>query len=114
MPGLISSVPSVASDTFDVEVLQSGIPVLVEFWSEYWGGGLAMEPTLVGLAGDFDGHLKLVSLDVEVYPDVADRYEIQSLPTVLLFKSGRVRMRSTGFLPRSVVRKELEIGLSGG
>jgi len=93
--------------TFDQEVINSEVPVLVDFWAEWCGPCKLMAPTLDAIATEFAGKLKVGKLNVDDNGGTAMRYRIQGIPTLLLFKGGRVVDNRVGAVPKSEVLKML-------
>lgn len=85
---------------FQSIVLDATRPVLVEFWAPWCGPCRTMEPIIEELAGEFAGALTVARLNVDNERSVAARYDVFSIPTVLLFTHGRVRKRIVGALPK--------------
>ncbi len=94
--------------SFDQEVLRSDVPVLVDFWAEWCGPCRMMAPTIDGVAKDYAGRLKVGKVDVDANGDTAMRYNIRGIPTLLLFKGGRVVDQRVGAVGRSEVQKMLD------
>ena len=88
---------------FDQEVLSSGVPVLVDFWAAWCGPCKMMAPTVDGVADEFAGSLKVGKVDVDDNMNTAMRFNIRGIPTLLLFKEGRVVEQRVGAVPRSEV-----------
>jgi thioredoxin 1 len=99
---------AVTSENFDAEVLQSPIPVLVDFWAAWCGPCKAVGPTLEALAGEYAGKLKVVKLDVDEFGDVAGQYGVQSIPTLLLFKGGQAVERLIGNYPKPAIVSKIQ------
>ena len=94
--------------TFDLEVLRSDVPVRVDFWAEWRGPCRMMAPTIDAVASEYAGRLKVGKVDVDSNGDTAMRYNIRGIPTLLLFKGGRVVDQRVGAIGRSEVQKMLE------
>ena len=90
----------VTDATFESEVLKSKVPVLVDFWAEWCGPCRMVAPILEELSEEFAGKLKVVKLDVENNPQVAQAYNIRGIPALLLFKNGEVAGQQIGALPK--------------
>lgn len=96
-----------SDSTFDQEVINSEVPVLVDFWAEWCGPCWMMAPTVEAIATEFAGKLKVGKLNVDDNGGTAMRYRIQGIPTLLLFKGGRVVDNRVGAVPKSEVLKML-------
>lgn len=91
--------PSFVSDAnFEQEVLKSSEPVLVDFFAEWCGPCKAMAPALDEVAQDMAGKVKIRKIDVDENPEITNKYQIQAMPTLILFKDGEVAARHTGAL----------------
>ncbi|MCC6859460.1 MAG: thioredoxin [Bryobacterales bacterium] len=93
---------------FDNEVLNSDLPVLVDFWAEWCGPCRMMAPTIETVATEYAGRVKVGKLDVDANGQTAMRYNIRGIPTLLLFKNGRVVEQRVGAVGKSEVQKMLE------
>jgi thioredoxin 1 len=87
--------------TFDKEVLKSETPVLVDFWAVWCGPCKAIAPAVDELAKEYKGKLKVAKLDIDHHQQVPQQYGIRSIPTLLLFKGGRVVDTVVGAVPKS-------------
>jgi thioredoxin 1 len=87
---------AVTSSSFQQEVLNSDVPVLVDFWATWCGPCLAIAPVIDALADEFKGKAKVVKLDVDENGDVAGEYGIRSIPTLMVFKNGKVVKKHVG------------------
>lgn len=85
---------------FEAEVLNSDTPVLVDFWAEWCGPCKAVAPTLEELAGEYDGRVKFVKLNIDDNQQSAVKYNVRSIPTLLLFKDGKVEHTEIGAKPK--------------
>jgi thioredoxin 1 len=98
---------TVTDSTFDAEVLQSDKPVLVHFWAEWCGPCRSISPALEEIAGEHQNRLALARLNVDDYPDAPGRFEIKSLPALVLFVDGVEKKRLTGSMSKDGVVSEL-------
>jgi thioredoxin 1 len=78
------------TDSFDQDVLQSDVPVLVDFWAEWCGPCLMIAPTVDAFADEHVGKLKVGKVNVDEHSSIAARYNVRGIPTLLLFKGGKV------------------------
>lgn len=88
------------SDNFQSEVLESDKPVLVDFWAPWCGPCQAMGPTIENLAKDYAGSVKVAKLNIDSHPQLATQYRVMSIPTLLLFKEGKVEKQHIGMISR--------------
>ncbi|HRJ28115.1 MAG TPA: thioredoxin [Fimbriimonadaceae bacterium] len=91
---------AVSTANFDVEVLQSDLPVLVDFWAEWCGPCKAIGPTIEQLSSEYAGKAKVFKLNVDEANELAVKYGIMSIPALLVFKGGEVVDRAVGALPK--------------
>lgn len=95
-------------DEFDREILQSDQPALVDFWAPWCGPCQMMGPTIDKLAEDYAGRAKIAKVNVDDAPDLATRYGIRSIPSLLFFKKGQVVDQLVGVQPESVLAAKLD------
>jgi thioredoxin 1 len=96
---------TVTTATFEAEVVKSAIPVVADFWAEWCGPCRMIAPVLKELARDYKDRLKIAKINVDEEPDLASRYSIQSIPTLLFFKGGEMVRQQIGAVPRAVLEK---------
>jgi thioredoxin 1 len=101
---------AVTTSTFETEVLASEQPVIVDFWAEWCGPCHAVAPVLDKIADERTNELRLVKVNIDEEPDLAQRYGIMSIPTIVLFKNGEPAAAAVGAQPKSMLEKSL--GLS--
>ncbi len=93
---------------FDSEAMQAGQPVLVDFWAEWCGPCRAIAPMIDELATNYAGKAKIGKVDIDSNRDLALRFGIQSIPTILLLKDGQVVNKWVGMQPKPVIQKALD------
>ena len=91
------------NENFDAEVLQSELPVLVDFWATWCGPCMMLGPIVAEVAAEYAGRVKVGKVNVDNAPELAARYGITSIPALLLFNKGEVVRTSVGFVPKADV-----------
>jgi thioredoxin 1 len=91
---------AVSDASFQSEVVESGQPVLVDFWAEWCGPCRMIAPILENLAEEYASSFKIVKLDVDHNPQTAMKFGVQSIPTLILFKDGKEVERLIGYMPK--------------
>lgn len=102
------------SDNFDSEVLNSDQPVLVDFWAEWCAPCRMLAPTIDEIAESYSGRLKVGKLNVDQHGEVAARYSIRGIPTLLLFDAGEVRDQIVGAGSRDTIQRMVEKVVAAG
>ena len=99
---------AVTDSDFQKEVLESDVPVLVDFWADWCQPCKTIAPIVEDLAEEFDGKMKFTKLDVDSNPGIATTYRIRSIPTLLLFRDGQPVDQVVGAVPKAVLKKRIE------
>jgi thioredoxin 1 len=97
----MGAVAKTDDNTFEQDVLQATVPVVVDFWAEWCGPCRMIAPALEAIAGTMGEKVKIVKLNVDESPNVAGKYGIMSIPTLLVFKNGQVVDRKVGAAPQA-------------
>ncbi|HYM80276.1 MAG TPA: thioredoxin [Candidatus Limnocylindria bacterium] len=99
----MSNAVAVTDQSFEQEVLQSPVPVLVDFWAAWCGPCKQIAPTVEQIAEEYAGKLKVVKLDVDQNIEVSTRFGIQGIPTLMVFKGGQVVEKLVGAYPKNTL-----------
>jgi thioredoxin 1 len=101
---------TVSDASFQADVLESAEPVVVDFFADWCGPCKAMAPALEQVAAEMKGKVKVAKIDVDQNPDITQRYRIQAMPTLMIFKNGEVAAQRVGAL---VQKKQLADWING-
>ena len=103
---------AVTQDTFDAEVIQSDRPVLVDFWAEWCGPCHAVEPVLNRIVEERGEELRLVKVNIDEEQELASRYGVMSIPTVILFRDGEPSAAVIGAQPKGAIERALGLAVA--
>ncbi len=99
-------------DNFSAEVLNAGLPVLVDFWATWCGPCRVIAPIVQELSSEYEGKAKVGKLDVDEAQKTAAEFGIRSIPTLLIFKGGKVADQIIGAVPKQQITEKLEAALA--
>ena len=94
---------TITKNNFDVEVLRSEIPVLVDFWATWCGPCRMLAPVISEIAEEYAGTVKVGKVNVDEEPELAMQFRVDSIPTVMLFREGRLVNTTVGFRPKEQI-----------
>jgi thioredoxin 1 len=97
----------VSDSSFDAEVLKSSVPVLVDFWATWCGPCKMIAPVVEEIAKEYDGKVKVVKVDVDSNPETSMKFSIRSIPTLMIFKGGKVVEQLIGAMPKKNLMDKL-------
>ena len=100
-------ITNLTKDTFQKEVLESDVPVLVDFWAPWCGHCVNLAPTIDEIADDYDGKVKVCKLNIDDEQEIALQYGVMSIPTVAKFEGGEVKAKTMGALPKTALISQL-------
>ena len=97
----MSNIVHISDDTFQKEVIESNIPVLVDYWAEWCGPCKMIAPILDDLVSEYDGKLKIAKLNIDENPQTPTKFGIRGIPTLMIFKDGNPEATKVGALSKS-------------
>ena len=103
---------TITDDSFKSEVIESSLPVLVDFWATWCGPCKMVAPIVEELATEYEGKVKVGKVDVDSEQKIAAEFGIRSIPTLLLFKEGKLAETLVGALPKKHIQEKLEAVLA--
>ena len=102
---------AVTDDTFDTEVREADVPVVVDFWAEWCGPCKQIGPALEELSNEFDGKVKIVKVNVDENMNNAQQLGVRGIPALFMFKGGEVISNKTGAAPKAALQSWIEEAL---
>ena len=106
-----SATTKVTDSSFKQDVLQASEPVVVDLWAEWCGPCRMIAPALEEIAGEMKGKVKVVKLNIDENPNTTTEYGVQSIPTLLLFKDGKVASKKVGAAPKGELQRWISSAL---
>ena len=104
----MSNAMAVTDGNFEAEVINSETPVVVDFWAEWCGPCKLIAPVLDELAGEYDGKVKIVKMNIDENPGAPGRYNVRAIPTLLAFQGGQVVEQMQGARPKSSLEEMVQ------
>jgi len=108
----VGNVSEVSDVTFDQEVLTTAVPVLIDFWAPWCGPCKAIAPVVEELAGEYNGRVKIVKMNVDDNPQTPSKYGVRGIPNLILFKAGSVAEQIVGAVPKAHLVRAIDRALA--
>ncbi len=99
------SVKDVSDADFDAEVLKSGIPVIVDIWASWCGPCRLLSPIIDDVSKEYEGKIKFVKVDADANEKTVMKFNVSSIPTILLIKNGQLKAMNVGAVPKETLKK---------
>lgn len=103
---------TVSDSTFQAEVIESDVPVLVDFWAAWCSPCKMIAPVVEELAAEYAGRVKMAKVDIDANPVTPGQFGVMSIPTLLVFRGGRAEKRIVGYQPKARLKGELDAVLA--
>ncbi len=98
----------ITKENFNDEVLNSDKPVLIDFWASWCGPCMMLAPVIEEIAEDYADEVKIGKVNVDEQPELSAQFGIESIPTVLLFRNGKIEKKSVGYVPKNKLEEMLD------
>lgn len=108
----MAKITEVGDNNFETEVLQSAVPVLVDFWAPWCGPCKTIAPIVEEIAAAYEGKLKVAKLNVDDHPATAARYNIRGIPNLIILKGGAVKEQIVGAVPKAKLVSAIDKALT--
>ena len=102
---------TVTDQSFQVDVLDSKLPVVVDFWAEWCGPCRMIAPSLEELGNEYDGKLTIAKMNIDENPQTPTRYGVRGIPTLMIFRSGQVAATKIGALPKTKIKEWIDASI---
>ena len=106
-----ANIVNLNTDTFNATIQSASTPVLVDFWAEWCGPCKALGPILEELSVEFTGQLRIAKVNIDENESIAAEYGVRAIPTMLLFKDGKIAEQIVGMLPKAALKDKLKAKL---